>query len=217
MGAPPGPETERVRRIWDKVAPRYDDGITFVERMLFSGDREWVCSKAVGDVLEVGVGTGRNLPYYPRGVRLTGIELSGEMLEIARRRAQELAWDVDLRLGNAQALDFPDDSFDGVVCTLTLCSVPDDRMVIREIKRVLRPGGRFIAFEHVASPKPAIRIIQRALNPITVRFQADYLTREPVTHLRAEGFLLEQLERRKLGIVERILARKPEASGYPQA
>src|SRR5437016_5589622 len=106
--AAPTSENERVRRIQDKAAPRYDRQISFFERILFEGGREWACSRAEGEVLEIAVGTGRNLPHYRRDVRLTGIELSPEMLALARRRADELGHDADLRLGDAQELDFPD-------------------------------------------------------------------------------------------------------------
>src|SRR5215207_2240993 len=90
-------ETERVRRIQDKEAPRYDRNMGFFERMLFAGGREWACSQVDGAVLELAFGTGRNLPYYPADVRLTGIELSPEMLEIGKKRAEELGRDVDRR------------------------------------------------------------------------------------------------------------------------
>src|SRR5215218_7170017 len=96
-------ETERVRRIQDKEAPRYDRQMGFFDRILFTGGREWACSQVNGEVLELAVGTGRNLPYYPADVRLTGIELSPQMLEIGRKRAEELGRDVDLRIGDAQA------------------------------------------------------------------------------------------------------------------
>src|SRR5438874_751175 len=94
------------------------------ERILFGGGREWVCSKASGDVLEIAIGTGRNLAHYPSEVRLTGVELSPKMLEGARARAAELGREVDLRLGDAQALEFPDETFDTVVCTFGLCTIP---------------------------------------------------------------------------------------------
>jgi ubiquinone/menaquinone biosynthesis C-methylase UbiE len=204
-------ETERVREIWDKTAPRFDRMMGFWERVLFAGGREWACSQAKGDVLEIAVGSGRNLPYYPREVRLTGVELSPAMLELARARAAELARDVDLRLGDAQALDFPDDSFDTVVSTFSLCSIPDDRKAVAEAKRVLRPGGRLILFEHVRSPALAVRTVQRLLDRLTVRFEGDHLVREPLDHVRAEGLEVEEFRRSKWGIVERLRAHKAAA------
>src|SRR5712691_12830224 len=83
-------ETERVLRLYEKEAHKYDRQMRFFDRLLFAGGREWVCSQAVGEVLEIGVGTGRNLQHYGEGVQLTGIELSPAMLEIARARAREL-------------------------------------------------------------------------------------------------------------------------------
>jgi ubiquinone/menaquinone biosynthesis C-methylase UbiE len=205
-------ETERVRAKYEDTASRYDRQIGFFERVLFGEGRRWTCSQAAGEVLEIAVGTGRNLPFYDAGVRLTGIELSPAMLDIARARARGLGRDVDLRIGDAQALEFPDESFDTVVCTLSLCTIPDDRAAVAEVKRVLRPQGRFLLLEHVRSPVAPIRLGQRALDPIFVRLQADHLMREPLEHLRAEGFDVERLERSKLGIVERAVARKPQTA-----
>lgn len=201
-------ETERVRQIQDKEAPRYDRQISFFERILFGGGREWVCSRAEGEVLELAAGTARNLPFYPRGIKLTGVELSAEMLAIARARAAVLSHDVDLRLGDVQDLDFPDQSFDTVVCTLGLCTIPDPRRAVGEARRVLRPGGRLLLLEHVRSPSAPVRAVQRMLDPLAVRFEGDHLTREPLQYLEAEGFEIEELERSKWGIVERVVARK---------
>jgi ubiquinone/menaquinone biosynthesis C-methylase UbiE len=202
-------ETERVLGLYEKEAGKYDREMNFFDRLLFAGGREWVCSQAAGDVLEIGIGTGRNLPHYRADVSLIGIELSPAMLEIARARARELGREVDLRVGDAQALEFPDDSFDAVVCTLSLCTIPDDRAAVAEVRRVLRPGGRFLLLEHVRSPVLPVRLGQRLLDPLAVRFEADHLLREPLEHLRAERFEVERFERSKLGIVERVVARKP--------
>src|SRR6266545_750979 len=207
-----GRETERVLRLYEKEARKYDREMNFFDRLLFAGAREWVCAQATGEVLEIGIGTGRNLSHYRHEVRLTGIELSPAMLEIARTRARELGRDVDLRVGDAQALEFADESFDTVVCTLSLCTIPDDRAAVAEVRRVLRPGGRFLLLEHVRSPLLPIRVAERLLEPLMLRFEADHLLREPLEHLRAEGFEVERLERAKLGIVERLAARKPSAA-----
>lgn len=180
-------ETERVRRIWDRLAPSFDKRIGFFERLLFEGGREWVCSRARGETLELAVGTGRNLAFYPPGVTLTGIELSPRMLDVARERAGALGLDPDLRVGDAQALDFPDDSFDTVTCTISLCSIPDDRAAVAEVRRVLRPGGRFLLMEHVRSSALPVRAVQRAIDPLTVRFEGDHVTREPLEHLTARA------------------------------
>lgn len=150
-------ETERVRGVYDRLARRYDGAIRLPERLLFTGGRAWVCSQAIGDVLEVGAGTGRNLAWYPPGVRLTGIDISPGMLDIARQRRDAAGLDADLRVGDAQRMEFSDHCFDTVLATLSLCSIPDDAAAVTEMARVLRPGGRLLLLEHVASPRPIVR------------------------------------------------------------
>src|SRR6266516_4850729 len=151
-------ETERVLHLYEKEAHKYDREMNFFDRLLFAGGREWVCSQAAGEVLEIGIGTGRNLPHYRDDVRLTGVELSPAMLEIARARARELGREVDLRIGDAQALEFSDESFDTAVGTLSLCTIPDDRAAVAEVRRVPRPGGRFLLLDHVRSPILPVRV-----------------------------------------------------------
>lgn len=205
-------ETERVRAVQDKGASRYDREMNFFDRVLFADGRQWACSQARGDILEIAVGTGRNLKHYPAGITLTGIELSEQMLVIARKRAVEAKLDVDLRQGDAQALEFPDESFDTVVITLALCTIPNDRAAVREIKRVLRPGGKLILLEHVRSPIAPVRAVQRLLDPLTVHFEADHIVRDPLDYLAEEGFEVQDVTRLKWGIVERTVARKPQAT-----
>ena len=202
-------ETDRIRRIFDKQAPKYDRTMARFERLLFGGTREWACSRAHGEVLEIAVGTGRNLDHYPDDTKLTGVELSPEMAALGRRRAQELGREIDIRVGDAQALEFADGSFDSVVCTFSLCTIPDDRAAVGEAKRVLRPGGRIVLAEHVRSPNPVVRAIQRAIDPLAHRFGGDNLLREPLEPLGEEGFQIEELERSKAGFVELVSARRP--------
>ena len=202
-------DTQRVRRHYDRSAESYDRIIAWFERIFFGEGREWVCSRAQGEVLEIAAGTGRNLPFYPEGVRLTGIELSPEMLAIARRRARKTGIEADLREGDAQCLTFPDASFDTVVATLALCTIPDDRRAVAEAARVLRPGGRLLLLEHVRSPSLPVRLLQRVLDPLTVLLEQDHLVREPLRHVESAGLVVERLERSKLGIVERLAAYKP--------
>src|SRR5258708_38822753 len=175
-------KTERAQRYWDKQAPRYDREMGICEKILFKGARAWACSRARGDVLEIAVGTGRNLQFYPPETRLTGIELSPNMLAIAERRRTRFMPTADLRRGDAQKLEFAEASFDTVVCTFSLCSIPDDASTVKEIKRVLRPGGTLIAVEHVRSPSKMVAAIQRLLEPFARR-QGDSLIREPLDHL----------------------------------
>jgi ubiquinone/menaquinone biosynthesis C-methylase UbiE len=159
--------------------------------------------------LEIAAGTARNLAYYRPDVRLTAVELSPEMLAVGRDRQRELGREADLRVGDAEHLEFEDESFDTVTCTLGLCTIPDPRQAIREAYRVLRPSGRLLLLEHVRSPAGTVRAVQRLLDPLAVRFQADHLVRDPLDHLEPEGFVIERVERSKWGIVERLRARRP--------
>jgi ubiquinone/menaquinone biosynthesis C-methylase UbiE len=202
-------QTERVRSYYNDIAPQYDHWVGYFEKVLVGDGRRWACAQAAGEVLEVAIGTGRNLTFYPKGVRVTGIDLSPAMLAIARRRANELGQQADLREGDAQALDFPDERFDSVVCTLSLCCIPDERKAVVEIRRVLRPAGRLVLLDHVVSNVAPVRAVQRLLEPLWIHWFRDSLLRRPVEHLQADGFEMVWQERSKLGIIERVLARKP--------
>jgi ubiquinone/menaquinone biosynthesis C-methylase UbiE len=202
-------ETDRIRHHYDKSAATYDREMRFWERLLFGDGRSWICSQAAGRVLEIAIGTGRNLRFYSSEVALTGVELSPAMLDLARTRAAKLGLAVDLTVGDAQALDFPDASFDTVVCTLSLCSIPDDRRTIAEVRRVLRSDGRLLLLEHVRSPSRLVRSVQRVLDPFAVWASGDHLMRDPLDYLESAGFDVVSVERSKAGIVERVAARKP--------
>ncbi len=203
-------ESQRVRRIYDRrgaaLVPR--DG-----SLLFGDARAWLASRARGDTLEVGIGTGLTLPHYPASVRLTGIDISPVMLAAARRLASSLGREIALREGSASPLDAPDESFDTVVFCLVLCSVPDDRRAIIEAARVLRPGGRLLAVEHVRSPRLLIRLLERAWEPVAVRTTGDHMLRDPLDHLGSAGLEVETLERSRLGFVERLVAIRPGPRG----
>lgn len=204
---------DRLRGKWDKYAPRYDKDIGFFEWVQFGGGREWVCAQARGEVLEVAVGTGRNLPFYPNSVRLTGIDFSPAMLDIAATRAAEVGREIDLHEADAQALPFEDASFDTVVCTLGLCGFPDERAAIAEMHRVLRPGGTLLLLDHVGSHHRVVHFGQWLLEKLTVRMLGDYQTRRPLPLVEQAGFVIRHQERLKAGTVERLAAVKPGADG----
>ena len=185
--------------------------MTVADRRFFDNTRDWVCSQATGDVLEVAIGTGLNLAHYPAGIRLTGVEWSPAMLALARRRAAHLDREVDLREGDAQALDFPDGVFDTVVCTFSLCAIPDDRRAVTEMARVLRPGGLLLLADHVEAGPWPIRAVQWLVEVVTVPVGGEYWRRRPIRHVREMGLAIERHDRFNLGIIERLAARKPLA------
>lgn len=206
---PKRPSAERLRRYWDKQAAGYDREMAFLDRHLFADTREWICTRAVGQVLEVAIGTGLNLPHYPESVEVTGLEFSPGMLVHARRRAEQLGRTVELCEGDAQALRFGDGSFDTVVCTFSLCCIPDDRQAVAEMVRVLRPGGLLLLADHVEASVWYARAVQRLLELVTIRLAEEHFRRRPIRHLQALGLPIEAHDRFKLGIVERLAARKP--------
>jgi ubiquinone/menaquinone biosynthesis C-methylase UbiE len=206
---------ERLRRYWDKHAGSYDKQMGFFDRHLFSGSRDWICCRATGHVLEVAIGTGLNLGHYPGGTQLTGLEWSPAMLQIARERAGQLGLAVDLRQGDAQALDFADASFDTVVCTFSLCAIPDDRMAVAEMARVLRPGGLLLLADHVEASPWYARVAQSLMEVGSVPAGGEHFRRRPIRQVVALGFTIEDHDRFKLGIVERLAARKPLQAGQP--
>lgn len=199
----------RWRRYWDQHSKTYDRKMLFLDRVLFRDTRTWICQQASGDVLEVAIGTGLNLEHYPPGVRLTGIEFSPDMLAIARRRADGLARRAELRLGDAEALEIPSAAFDTVVCTFSLCAIPDHRKALAEMTRVLRPGGLLLLADHVASSSRLLRALQLVLELATIPVGGEHFRRRPSAHVRAAGLRIERHDRFAAGIVERLGARKP--------
>lgn len=142
QGAVDRQATQRTLARYRRIAPLYDAMELLAERRRHVWrQRAWALVEGP-DVLEVGVGTGKNIPYYPPDVRVTALDLTPAMLERAKVRAAELDAEVDLRLGDVQSLDSPDDSFDEAIATFLFCSVPDPVMGLDELARVVKPGER---------------------------------------------------------------------------
>ncbi len=199
----------RWRRYWDRHSRTYDHEMRFFDRVLFRDTRSWICQQVTGEVLEVAIGTGLNLEHYPPNAALTGIELSQDMLAIARRRAVELDRDVALQVGDAESLEMGNATFDTVVCTFSLCAIPDHRKALTEMMRVLRPGGVLLLADHVASSVRVLRAGQGLLELVTVPVGGEHFLRRPSEQVRAAGFAIERHDRFAAGIVERLAARKP--------
>ena len=149
-----------------------------------------------GTVLEIGPGTGVNLAYYPRDAHWIGLEPNPAMHPYIERAASKLGRTVELRQGQAERLDLPDESVDAVVSTLVMCSVDDQRRALQEIRRVLKPGGRYVFIEHVAAPRASgLRRVQSFIKPVWQVFgdgcQPD---RETWATIEDAGFSSVQLE-----------------------
>jgi ubiquinone/menaquinone biosynthesis C-methylase UbiE len=213
--APPSDRSranELRRRKYAKESRIYDKSMDFWERRIFGPEhRAWACSQAIGDTLEVAIGTGLNLPHYAAAVRLTGMDFSPEMLAVAKARASRLNRTIELIVGDAQDLSFEDGSFDTVVCTYALCSVPDEAQAITEMARVLKPGGRLILVDHIRSSSTVIFWLQRIYEFIPARTKGEYMTRRPALHVVASDFDIQARDRLRAGVIERLVALKPSA------
>jgi phosphatidylethanolamine/phosphatidyl-N-methylethanolamine N-methyltransferase len=159
-------DSRRVQRVYSVLARVYDDCFDWA---LGPGRREAVSRlplRAGERVLEVGVGTGLSLPYYPDGCHVTGIDISEAMLEQAVERAEGLRRsDVDLRLMDARKLGYPTATFDHVLAPYVISVVPDPQRVMAEISRVCKPGGSVVVVNHFHSPNRWVRVAERALTP----------------------------------------------------
>lgn len=187
--------TGRTRRRYDRNAPMYDMMEHVMETRAFQRWRERLWNIVEGkEILEVGVGTGKNMPFYPAGAEITAIDLSPRMLDRARGRAREIDCSAEVCEMDVQELAYSDDSFDSVVSTFVFCSVPDPVVGLREIKRVLRPGRRLYMLEHVLSQKPVLRQLMRLVNPLTVFVTGVNISRETRRNLEVAGFEVTRAE-----------------------
>ena len=176
------------------IFPRLLELVLASERL--EGYRRQLLAQVQGAVLEIGFGTGLNLACYPAEIeKITVVDPNPGMGSLARRRIAASPIAVDWQVADAQELPFPNQSFDSVVSTWTLCSIPDVDKALREIRRVLRPGGKLFFLEHGLSPDPQVQRWQKRLNPIQ-RAIGDgcNLDRDMARLIREAGFRFEQLE-----------------------
>ena len=204
----PARELRRIRKNYNRNAERYDRGIGLLDRLTRDA-RQKVGESVQGRVLEVGIGSGLSLPYYPASVQLTGVDLSREMLRLCRGRAAELGLPVALVEEDAQALPFGDAVFDSVAFNLVLCTVPDPRRAVREGLRVAKPGAALVFFEHVRSHLWPVALLQDLINPLTVRLDADHFNRRTSAIVSEAGVEVVWTRRWALGFFNLIVGRAP--------
>jgi ubiquinone/menaquinone biosynthesis C-methylase UbiE len=176
---------------------------------VFVQPRRRTLARATGRILEIGFGTGRNLAHYPPGVtRIEAIDPDADLDRYSRPRIEASRIAVDFHHLDAEHLPFAGDQFDTIICTLTLCSIPDVALAMREVRRVLKPGGQFLFLEHGLAPDPAVARWQRRLDPLQQRLGGGcHLTRDAVQLVQQAGLQVRDAQ-------HYYLRRVPRFAGY---
>ena len=192
--------------LWDKASGTYDLFSRGAERRWEAPKRESL-SRVRGRVLFLAVGTGLEVPFFPPGLDVTGVDISWGMLSRAKSRAAGYQGEFRLAQADVEHLAFRDDSFDTIVTSCTFCSVPDPVAGLRELRRVLKPGGELRMFEHTGSRWFPFSLMLHAMTPITRRFGPD-MNRDTVSNVVKAGFQLRGVCNVYLDVVKIIVAGK---------
>jgi ubiquinone/menaquinone biosynthesis C-methylase UbiE len=178
-----------------------------LEWCLFASWRSRLRGRIVGErVLEVGVGTGKNILYYPDGVNITAIDFSPLMLQRAQKKASVLGTDAEFQIMDVQNIEFPDHYFDTIFATFVFCSVPDPILGLQEVRRVCKHDGRLILLEHMRPANPVLGLIFDAVNPIVVRTMGANINRRTLDNILKAGWKILETERLSSDIVQWIEA-----------
>lgn len=189
-------------------AARFYDIVDALSDGVFQAGRQKLWRCAQGEILEVGVGTGKNFPYYPPKARVIAIDFAERMLARAQERARALGTHVVLKEGDAQHLPFADNIFDTAVETCVFCSVPDPIQGLRELNRVVKPDGKILLLEHGRINQPIIGRIMDWVNPFVVRLWGANINRRTLENVKKAGLEIESVENMDaMGMVKFIVAR----------
>lgn len=198
---------EKIKKRYNRISGIYEG----MDRMIKEGWRKDLLANAAGKVLEVGIGTGANLPFYPAQIHsLTGVDFSKGMLKHAKEKEAKGSFSFPVKLVEAdiQALPFPDHTFDTIVSTCVFCSVPNPLVGLQELKRVCKPNGQILMLEHMRSENRLVGAVMDMLNPLTVRLWGANINRETIKNIESSGLKIES-DSRLMGSIFRELTVHP--------
>lgn len=201
--------TAGTQKKWDAAASSYDFMTSFGEERRWRPHKTKLFASMGGKVLFLAVGTGLDIPSFPRGRTITGIDISARMLEKAAPRVAAYDGEMTVERMDVHDMTFADDTFDQIYTSCTFCSVPDPVRGLVALRRVLRPGGRLRMFEHTGSRLFPFGIMLNVMNPL-MRFLGTEIDRDTVANVRAAGFHVDAVTNIFLDVVKTIEATKPK-------
>ncbi len=199
MGKVKGRATTATKARYSRIAPVYDF-MEILPELRYTSWRKRFWEIVRGELsrgsrlLEVGVGTGKNIPYWPPEIQFTAIDLTPGMVARARQRAAKLRVEAEIMEGDAQSLQFLDDSFDAAAATFVFCSVPDPVLGLHELARVVRPGGSIFLMEHVRSTDPLMGKLMDIVNPIVRNLMGPNINRDTVANVKRANLEISNVE-----------------------
>jgi len=193
---------------YNRISYVYDMMESLVEYLMFGKWRKQILSDLSGLVLDIGVGTGKNLKYYPGNCKVVGMDVSSKMLEHAKKRAENMD-NISLFVMDGEHLAFDDNSFDYVITTFVLCSIPDPVAALREMKRVCKPDGMIINMEHMKSKNAILAMLEDIFNPLTFGAMGVNINRRTVENIKNAGLNIIDEQNLAINDVFRLIKSKP--------
>mgnify|MGYP006295835649 FL=1 len=202
----------KIKKRYNRIAPIYDSLESMMEKGKMGSWRKRLWQRvsqnipqAGGKLLEAGVGTGKNIQYYPDGIDIYAIDFSEKMLEKARQKAVDLDKKVNLMQMDIQTLDFPDNFFDIIVTSCVFCSVPDPIKGLKELKRVCRKDGKIIMLEHMRSQKDPVGELMDLFNWVSLYTYGANINRRTMENIEKAGLKIIEVKDLFFDIVKEIV------------